>query len=73
MSSAYETVGERGLTAHWNFPDNAKLSLIANLGNDPLSGLTIPGSQVIYASDEVDAVALKQGTLPPWSVAWFLE
>lgn len=73
VSSAYEIRGEHGLTAHWQFPDNSKLFLIANLGNDPLSHLTVPGSQIIYASEEVDAVALQQGTLLPWSVAWFLE
>ena len=46
---------------------------MANLGDDSLSGLTAPDAQVIYASEEVDANALKQGILPPWSVAWFLE
>jgi len=73
VSSAYQTPGDHGLAAHWKFPDNSKLSLMANLGNDSLAGLTAPSSQVIYASDELDANALRQGTLPPWSVAWFLE
>jgi hypothetical protein len=46
---------------------------MANLGNESLAGLTPPSSQVIYASEELDANALRQGTLPPWSVAWFVE
>jgi len=73
VDSDYEIHGDRGLTAHWKFPDNSKIFLIANLGNDSLSGLTAPISQIIYASDEIGSNALKQGTLPPWSVAWLLE
>ncbi|HSY66632.1 MAG TPA: DUF3459 domain-containing protein, partial [Terriglobales bacterium] len=73
VSSAYEIHGQRGLTAHWKFPDNSKLFLMANLGNDSLPGLTVPDAEFIYGSGEVDANRLKQGTLPPWSVAWFVE
>jgi maltooligosyltrehalose trehalohydrolase len=73
VSSAYEIHGHYGLAARWKFPDNSKLSLMANLASDSLSGLTAPSSQIIYASEELDADALKHGTLQPWSVAWFLE
>jgi malto-oligosyltrehalose trehalohydrolase len=73
VSSAYQIHGDQGLVAHWKFPDNSKLFLTANLGNDSLSGLTPPSSLVIYASDELDADPLKRGILPPWSVAWCLE
>ena len=73
VASDYKIHGDRGLTAHWKFPDNAKLVLMANLGNDSLSGLIVPGSKIIYGSEEVNTSAVKQGILPPWSVAWFLE
>jgi maltooligosyltrehalose trehalohydrolase len=73
VSSDYEILGQRGLTAHWKFPDRSKLTLMANLGTDLLSGLTPPASKIIYASEEVTANDLKRGKLPPWSVAWFLE
>jgi len=73
VHSAYETIGERGLTARWKFPGNATLVLTANLGEDSLSVPIAPNAPVIYASEELDARALKRGTLPSWSVAWFLE
>jgi 1,4-alpha-glucan branching enzyme/maltooligosyltrehalose trehalohydrolase len=73
VSSDYEILGQRGLTAHWKFPDRSKLTLMANLGTDSLSGLTPPASQIIYASEEVAANDLKLGNLPPWSVVWTLE
>ena len=69
----YKIHGGHGLTAHWNFPGQSKLILMANLDTDFLSGLIAPASQIIYASDEVTDNALKRGTLPPWSVAWFLQ
>jgi hypothetical protein len=46
---------------------------MANLGNDSLSGLIVPSSKIIYGSEEVNTSTVKQGILPPWSVAWFLE
>jgi maltooligosyltrehalose trehalohydrolase len=68
-----EVLENRGLTAHWDFPDGAKLDLLANLSAESLATLKAPTSQLIYASEEVNDDALKQGKLPAWSVAWFLE
>ena len=73
VKTHYEVLGDRGLTAHWDFPDGSKLDLLANLGSASLTGFTPPASRIIYASEEVNAGALNQGTLPAWSVAWFLE
>jgi maltooligosyltrehalose trehalohydrolase len=73
MKARYEVHGDRGLTAHWAFPDGAKLDLLANLGSASLTGFAIPNSQMIYASQEIDADAQKRGSLPAWSVEWFLE
>ena len=73
VKTHYEVHGDRGLTAHWDFPDGSKLELLANLGSASLTGFTPPASQIIYASEEVNAGALNRGTLPAWSVAWFLE
>jgi 1,4-alpha-glucan branching enzyme len=71
----YEVHGDRGLTARWKFSDQSELSLMANLGTDSLSGLNPPASQVVvvYASEQMNADALKRGTLPAWSVVWFLK
>jgi 1,4-alpha-glucan branching enzyme len=73
VNADYEVHGDRGLTAHWKFSDQSELILMANLGIDSLSGLIPPASQVIYASEQVNADALKRKTLPAWSVVWFLE
>jgi malto-oligosyltrehalose trehalohydrolase len=73
VSANYEVKAPRGLRACWKFPDDSEFVLIANLGVDPLSGLTPPVSQVIYASQEVSDSTLREGILPPWSVVWFLQ
>lgn len=73
MKANYEVQENRGLSAHWDFPDRSKLTLLANLAADAISGITIPYAQMIYASKEVNDNTLKEGTLPAWSVVWFLE
>jgi malto-oligosyltrehalose trehalohydrolase len=69
----YETHQGCEISAHWDFPDGSKLDLLANLGADSLTGLTPPTSQMVYASEDISEAALKRGTLPAWSVAWFQE
>ena len=73
LKANYEVLNDRVLTVHWNYPDHSKLTLLANIGDQSFSALTFPTSQMIYASEEVNADALRQGMLPGWSVAWFLE
>ncbi len=73
IGAHYEVHGDRGLNAHWDFPDGSKLDLLANLGSVSLSGLTPPQSQLIYASEEGGGDALARGTMPAWCVAWFLK
>ncbi len=73
VNAGYEVHGGHCLTAYWRFSDGSKLDLIANLGTASLFGLNPPGSPVIYSSEEVSASGMKQGDMPPWSVAWFLE
>ncbi len=73
IKSTYEVHRDRGLTARWESLSRSKLILLANLAPVSLCGFTIPDSPIIFASDTVDDTTLKQGTLPPWSVVWFLE
>jgi maltooligosyltrehalose trehalohydrolase len=73
IEAHYKVHQGRGLSAHWHFRDGSKLDLVANLGADPLAELTAPDSQIIYASEDISAAVLKQGALPGWFVAWFLE
>jgi len=74
VKADYKVYGNGGaLSTHWQFPDGAELTLLANLGAQAVGGITVPNAQMIYSSAEVDAATLQEGTLPPWSVAWFLE
>jgi maltooligosyltrehalose trehalohydrolase len=73
IKAHYELHGDRGLSAHWDFPDRSKLTLLANLGTAALSGLPAPASRTIYASEGVNELEVQQGKLPAWSVWWFLE
>ncbi len=73
IKAHYGVHENRGLSAHWEFPDGSKLTLLANLGTASLSGLTAPACQPIFASEEVNDNALQSGALPAWSVVWFME
>jgi maltooligosyltrehalose trehalohydrolase len=73
IKAHYELHQELGLSAHWDFRDGSKLDLLANFGADTISGFTPSKSQMIFSTEEIGEAALKQGKLPPWSVAWFLE
>ena len=68
----YKIHGDQGLTVTWSFPDQAALTLIANLGPTPLRDIGSAPGAILYASEAVDRDALKQGNLPAWSVVWSL-
>ena len=77
IEAKYEVLGVRGLRAYWKFKDGAKLTVLANLGADPLGGISAAGSP-LYRTDNasVDSLepdSLEEGELPPWSVVWSLE
>src|SRR5712671_1577403 len=74
VKADYKVYGKgSGLSTRWQFPDGSELTLLANLGAQAVGGIAVPNAQVIYSSAEVDAATLQEGTLPPWSVAWFLK
>ncbi len=73
VNADYEVHGDQGLKVRWKFSDHSELILMANLVSDSLQGLIFPASQIIYASEEVNADALMRTTLPAWAVVWFLE
>jgi maltooligosyltrehalose trehalohydrolase len=73
IEAHYDVLGDRGLGAHWEFPDGSRLDLLANLGSNSLAGPAPPHSQIIYASEEDSEDAPARGTMPAWYVAWFLK
>jgi len=73
IGGKYNVRGDRGLTALWHFPDHAELALIANLGPELLPGFEPASAPLIYATNKSSIAGLGEGTLPPWSVLWFLK
>ena len=73
IKAHYELHQELGLSAHWELGDGSRLHVLANFGADTISGFTPSKSQMIFSTEEIGEAALKQGTLPAWFVAWFLE
>jgi hypothetical protein len=70
VKSDYRIGAERTLTAAWNFPDQSRLSLLANLGDVAVSDLNQPDGQLIFVSDGVSGSTISEGSLSAWSVVW---
>jgi maltooligosyltrehalose trehalohydrolase len=68
--AAYRLVGERGLRAQWPLGDGSLLTLLANLGSQPLSGFEAAPGKVLYATP---GATDDERTLPAWSAAWYLR
>jgi maltooligosyltrehalose trehalohydrolase len=73
IEAGYTAREDLGLTAEWKFGDGSKLTLLANFGAVPLSAATAPTCPIMYASKGVREDEVRRGSLPPWSVVWFLE
>ena len=76
MSAApanFTLLQEQGLQVNWTLGDGTLLSLLGNYSWQPLWGVAAPPGSLLYASSRNLEEMLKQGCLPPWSVAWFLR
>ncbi|MFZ0257738.1 MAG: malto-oligosyltrehalose trehalohydrolase [Gammaproteobacteria bacterium] len=63
----------RALEAQWTLGDGTRLMLFANLSNESAADVSPPLSRLIFADSSETSAAVKQGQLPAWSVAWFLD
>jgi maltooligosyltrehalose trehalohydrolase len=72
-NTAVRLLGDRSATIEWRLGDGRKLTLLANLGTTPVLGVEQPASPLLFASEGDVVPSLNAGTLPPWSVAWYLE
>ena len=63
-------VGGEGLRAQWRLGDDSILTLLANLGEDPLPEFNEANGRLLYATE---GVMENERELPAWSVAWYLE
>ncbi len=66
----YRLVGERGLRAQWPLGDGSLLTLLVNLGPQPLSGFEAASGKLLYATPDA---ADDERTLPAWSAAWYMR
>jgi malto-oligosyltrehalose trehalohydrolase len=71
--ASHQLIGTQGLRVDWILGDGCRLTLVANLCAAPLAGLKCPEGELIYFTEPSTADAFAQSSLPPWSVAWFLD
>ena len=69
--AGFDLIGARALRAHWWLGDGARLTLIANFGDTPVSGGPAPAGDLLYAVPEFSGTF--DGHCPAWSVVWFLD
>ncbi|MBU0674478.1 MAG: malto-oligosyltrehalose trehalohydrolase [Proteobacteria bacterium] len=69
----FYVLGERSLLVEWRLGDDSILRLLANGGEKTISSLPEIRGTVFYESEPGLEAGLRHGTLPGWSVAWFLE
>jgi malto-oligosyltrehalose trehalohydrolase len=75
VASRCDTSGgsKRWVSVDWIFSREATLKLRANLGREPLMIAAQNAETPLYSSSPEAGAAIGQGSLPPWSVVWFLE
>jgi len=73
-SGKFKLCGARGLLACWRLGDGARLSLLANLGPEPLMPPPdMPQGRRIFATDPAILDEAARHDWPAWSVAWFID
>ncbi len=70
---AFSQLSQRALSANWVLGDRSELCLLANLGDEPLTGFSSPQDGVLYATHANEYGQLKTDFLPPWFVVWSLN
>jgi maltooligosyltrehalose trehalohydrolase len=73
IQAKYERTQDSGLKVRWDFPDAARLTLLANLGPNILSNVALPESLMIYSSENIAEEEKGKTTFPAWSVMWSLK
>ncbi|QWF72496.1 malto-oligosyltrehalose trehalohydrolase [Methylomonas paludis] len=72
-SGEFELLGATGMRVCWRLTGGSRLSLLANLGNDPVAAdLQMTGS-AFYISQADLPEAFAAGYAPAWCVAWYLD
>lgn len=61
------------LAVDWLLGDGSRLTLLANMGANPVAAPVRPPGRLLYATHGELEGRLASGILPPWTVAWFLK
>jgi maltooligosyltrehalose trehalohydrolase len=65
---------DTGVRVAWNLGDGSRLTLVANLGaGETPCEAAVPAGEVLFETAPGLAESVAAGTLPGWSVIWFLE
>lgn len=73
-SGGFEVAGESSIEARWTMNDGSMLSLLANLGGNPIQVDKIPGGRTLFQTHEgLDRPGKPGRELPPWSVLWSIH
>src|SRR5262249_6419254 len=64
---------KRSVSVDWISSQGARLELRANLGSESVMIAAQNAETPLYSSSPEAGAAIRQGSLPPWSVLWFLE
>ncbi len=70
---AFTQLGDRALSARWVLGDDSELVLIANFGDEALTGINLPQDDALYTTHKEVIERHDTGHLPPWSVIWYLH
>ncbi len=68
--TAYRLVGDHGMRVQWTLGDGSLLTLMANLGDEPLAGFEQATGRLLYATE---GATESERELPAWAVAWYLR
>lgn len=69
----YRLLNDRALSVQWQLNDESTLMLTANLGSEPAKVDFHGNGKVLFASSAAVKKDLRQGSLNPWSVIFFLK
>lgn len=69
----FELIGASGLVVIWRLGDGARLTLLANLGENSVEGALCFAGTPLYLSQTGLPESFAAGHMPPWSAAWFIK
>ena len=71
-AAAFTVLGDRGIDVQWRLGDGSRLRLLANFGDAAVNGVAPPSGRLLHATGNA-AEEYAGGSLPAWSVLWFLD